>query len=42
MYDVVEELNHLNAYADDANGFQKAFGSLGSWTMSIIDSLDSW
>lgn len=42
MYDVVEELNHLNAYADDANWFKKAFGSLGSWTMSIIDSLDSW
>lgn len=39
MYDVVEELNHLNTYADDASWFRKAFGTLGSWTMSIIDAL---
>lgn len=39
MYDVVEELNHLNTYADDASWFRKAFWTLGSWWMSIIDAI---
>ena len=37
-YDVVEELNHLNVYSNDAWALEKAFGTMWSWVSSIIDA----
>lgn len=37
-YDVVEELNHLNVYSNDAWALEKAFWTMWSWTASIIDA----
>ena len=37
-YDVVEELNHLNVYSNDAWALEKAFGTMWSWVASIVDA----
>lgn len=37
-YDVVEELNHLNVYSNDAWALEKAFWTMGSWVASIVDA----
>ena len=37
-YDVVEELNHLNVYSNDAWALEKAFGTVWYWVSWILDA----